>query len=357
MNDVGAIIRELALRLIEQDVPIDRVSAHFGILHPRYVGVSRIWTPEDGLSMSRPEHSDTAQDLQSSPFEYVRTRNDWLEVRIDRDSSAPFRVLNELRRAGFTHYLMAPLRFSDGSIQGASFATRYPLGFSRAETDLLRALAGPLAIVVELKRLRIMSASMLAEYVGSDPAERILSGTVQRGDLVHIPAALMFTDLVGFTAMTQRESAESVVETLNHYFEAVDAAVTAKGGEILKFVGDGVFAIFPEGEAGPAERALDAARQVLATSPSPLRIALHQGVIAYGNVGSGARLDFTAVGPDVNLLNRLEGVARSEGRDLVMSRAIAEALPGECVFLGAHATRGFEEPIDVFVPNPAAPRH
>ncbi len=349
------IIRELGQRLIEHGVPLDRISAHFGILHPRYVGVSRVWTPEDGLRMERPEHSDTASDLISSPLAAVRASNDWVDTRIDRDGSAGFPVFTSLRAAGFTHYLMAPLRFSDDSIQGASFATRRAAGFSRADVKLLHTLAGPLALVVELKRLRIMSASMLAEYVGRDPAERILRGTVRRGDLVEIRAALMFTDLVGSSALAQRAEPAEVVDVLNRYFEDVDRAARRGEGEILKFVGDGVFVVFPD-ESGPAPaRALRAAREILEVASAPVRIALHEGVVSYGNVGSEERLDFTAIGPDVNLLSRLEGVARDQGRPLVMSERFAATLGEEAVLLGHFATRGFAEPLAVYAPSDVEP--
>jgi len=351
LPDVGAIIQRLAERLIQSGVTIDRASAHFGILHPVYVGVTRIWTPEDGLTLARPEHGDTEQDYRSSPLQYVREIADWISVRLDRDRRLEFPVFRGLRRAGLTHYVMVPLRFSDGSIEGASWATRRPSGFSKEELALLRALAGPLALVVELKRLRIMSAKMLAEYVGRDPAERILSGTVQRGDLVHIRAALMFTDLIGFSAMSQRESAEAVVGRLNRYFEAVDRSVRGHGGEILKFVGDGVFAIFPGGGADPVQSAFEAACECLAKSTDLLRVALHQGEIAYGNVGSPERLDFTAIGPDVNLLNRLLDVGRAEGRPLVFSKPVAEAVTHRSVSIGLHPSRGFDQPVEVFVPQ------
>lgn len=348
LPNVGAIIRRLAERLIESGVPVDRASVHFRILHPLYLGVTRIWTPTDGLSLERPAHGDTVEDYRSSPLQYIREINDWLALRLDRDRHLEFPVFRSLRRAGLVHYLMTPLRFSDGTVEGASWATRRPSGFSDEELALLRALAGPLALVVELKRLRIMSAEVLAKYVGRDPAERILSGTVQRGDLVHIRAALMYCDLVGYTAMTQRENAAAVVERLNRYFEAVDDAVQANGGEILKFIGDGVFAIFPGDGAAPVERAFGAARTCLEKSPDPLRIALHRGEIAYGNVGSPERLDFTAIGPDVNLLARLLEIGRAEARPLVFSKEIAGVVVAAFVPLGRFHSRGFEQPVEVF---------
>lgn len=348
LPDVGAIIRRLAERLTETGVAVDRASVHFRILHPLYLGVSRIWTPADGLSLERPAHGDTAHDYRSSPLQYVRETNDSLEVRLDRDRHLEFPVFRGLRRAGLVHYLMTPLRFSDGTIEGASWATRRSSGFTDEELALLRALAGPLALVVELKRLRIMSAEVLAKYVGRDPAERILSGTVERGDLVHIRAALMFCDLVGYTAMTQRENAAAVVDRLNRYFEAVEDAIHAHGGEILKFIGDGVFAIFSGDGAAPVERAFGAARSCLEKSPDPLRIALHQGEIAYGNVGAPERLDFTAIGPDVNLLARLLEIGRAETRPLVFSKEIARVIPAAHVRLGMFHSRGFEQPVEVF---------
>ncbi len=351
LADVGEIVRDLAERLRGEGLPVDRATAHFSILDPRYVGITRVWTPDEGLRLWRVVHSDTARDYRDSPLQYVRHVDDWLDVHLDRDAR-DFPVFESLRHEGYVHYVMAPLRFSDGTIQGASWATRQAGGFGGEDLALLRALVAPLALVIELKRLRIMSAAMLGEYVGRDPAERILNGTVRRGDLVTFRAALLFADLVGFTAMSQRRSAAEVVACLNRYFEAVDAQVEGQGGEILKFIGDGVFAIFPEraGKDPAVERALAAAHGCLETSVDPLRVAVHEGEIAYGNVGSPRRLDFTAIGPDVNLLDRLLNLGRTLGEPLVWSSAVAASGSRPQRSLGRHATRGFDEEIEVFAP-------
>ncbi len=200
---------------------------------------------------------------------------------------------------------------------------------------------------------------------GAAPGERILEGRVRRGDIERIEAVILLADLRGFTSLSNTLPGDLVIELLNGWFDALVPAIEAAGGEVLKFIGDGLLAIFPltEGPAPACNAALAAvevARKALATFNAGLRarggpelrwgIALHRGEVLYGNIGSATRLDFTTIGPAVNLTARLETLARDLGRDLVVSAAVAGHCPDGLAALGRFTLRGFTEPQEVFAP-------
>jgi adenylate cyclase len=217
----------------------------------------------------------------------------------------------------------------------------------------------PLRNAVELKLWRATATTLLDTYIGPDTGRRILSGHVERGDIETLEAALMFCDLRGFTDLSNQVSAQRILELLNTYFDQVVPAITAHSGEILKFIGDGVLAIF-QNPALPAEScraAFDAARAaqqrlhaiVLPDAELRAGTALHYGHVSYGNIGSRDRLDFTVIGPDVNLTSRIEGMCDTLGHSLLMSERFAKLLlrPG-IIGVGRHRLKGFADPVQLF---------
>jgi len=203
----------------------------------------------------------------------------------------------------------------------------------------------PLSRVAEILALRRTAASLLTTYVGRNAGERILAGRIVRGDIETLRAVIWFSDLRGFTEMSARLPPAEIIETINQVFECQVPAIEQRGGEVLKFIGDGMLAIFPVDETStPALRtaaALEAADQAFAalaalnttrTAALQFGLALHLGEIAYGNIGSSNRLDFTVIGSAVNLAARLEGLTGKLGRPLLLSEALA-----------AHATRPLDE--------------
>jgi adenylate cyclase len=215
-------------------------------------------------------------------------------------------------------------------------------------------------------------ADTLAEtYLGRNAARRVLSGTIGRGEAERISAALWFSDLRGFTRLVDTVSPELIMPLLNDYAGAAVAAVHAHDGEVLKFMGDGVLAIFRDD--GNLENACRAALNALKSCTKELRsvrnqranaglpvtdmsVALHVGEVLYGNFGGEDRLDFTVVGPAVNELSRISGMARSVDQPAILSaafRAAAGGLREECVSLGRYALRGVEAPQELFTLDPA----
>jgi adenylate cyclase len=248
------------------------------------------------------------------------------------------------------------------------FATRRAGGFDDSQVALMEGLAMPLSAAIEPIAMRRSTASLLATFLGGGPAARVQAGAIQRGDVVEIDAAVLFTDLRGFTALSTTVEPQQLLGTLGRYFEVVVDAVRAEGGDVLKFVGDGVLAIFPAA-AGPDGRAGACAAAVRAVSRAfmdaatqdlpPFVAALHAGEVTYGNVGSLDRLDFTVVGPTVNVVSRLEGVAKARGERAVCSGAVTEVLPAGSVRpLGNFDLKGIAGQLPVFSLAPVlAARH
>jgi adenylate cyclase len=206
---------------------------------------------------------------------------------------------------------------------------------------------------------------LLGTYVGRSTAGRILEGRVRRGDIERIHAVILLSDLRGFTALSDRLPGDRVLGLLNGYFDALVPAIEGQGGEVLKFIGDGLLAIFPvatepAAASSAALTAVAAAQAALAEFNAARRaqgeaelrygMALHRGEVLYGNIGSSGRLDFTAIGPAVNLTARLETLARDLGRDVVLSAAFAEHCQSGLTALGRFELRGFRNPVEVFAP-------
>ena len=235
--------------------------------------------------------------------------------------------------------------------------------FGPAEAGRLRQAArfgaAPLAALAAREAL----AALLEAYLGRRSAARVLAGALRRGAGETIRAALLCADLRDFTALSEATGPAATIAALDAWFERVAGAVHAFGGEVLKFVGDGVLAIFPVAGApaeacGAALRAvaaaragmahLDAARRARGLPPLPFGAALHLGEVLWGNVGAADRLDFTAIGPAVNLVSRLEGLCRPLGRSVLVSGAVAAETAAPLVALGEHALRGIAAPCAVF---------
>jgi adenylate cyclase len=234
-----------------------------------------------------------------------------------------------------------------------SWATDAPGGFAEADVELFRDLVTAFVPVLETTAGRRIYGELLATYVGRDPGARIMAGAVQRGDVRHLKAAMLIADLRGFSRLTDELPEERIVELLNAFFDLVVPGVLTGGGDILKYVGDAVIAIFPvtgddpTSACGSALTAAQTALAALQAAPQEIQqhisidIALHYGDAAYGNIGSGNRLDFTAVGRDVNILSRLELLCKDVGRPLLMTDTFAVEVAEPVIEIGHFELRGF----------------
>ncbi|ACE91772.1 probable adenylate cyclase protein [Rhizobium etli CIAT 652] len=241
--------------------------------------------------------------------------------------------------------------------------------FGPAEADRLRDVARFAAAPLSALAAREARAALLEAYLGRRSAARVQAGALARGTGETIRAALLCADLRDFTALSEVTEPHAMITTLDAWFDRVAGAVHAFGGEVLKFIGDGVLAIFPvtpaahkaQGDRDACEAALraiaasragmahlDQVRQGQGLTPLPFGAALHFGEILWGNIGAADRLDFTAIGPAVNLVSRLEGLCKPLGRSVLISGAVAANTTAALVPLGEHALRGIADPCAVF---------
>ncbi|HEX3861902.1 MAG TPA: adenylate/guanylate cyclase domain-containing protein [Stellaceae bacterium] len=358
LPDASVLLGEFCERSIAAGLPLDRASLQLRALHARYRGVARIWEPGKSIDERYLDHGveKTAMYLES-PMRAAVESNRRLDWRLDHGRALPFGLLEELREQGFTHYTIAPVTYSVGLVNAVALATRYPGGFTPADLIFFDSVLPAFSAVVELKAMRRFIENMLNTYVGQEPTRLILDGQVRRGDVRTITAALMLVDLRDFTLLSDRMGPRDVIRLLNEYFDCVFPPVYRHHGEIMEIMGDGVLAIFhpPPGasETEACRAALAAAQEALAAVTARNRreqpgapilqagIALHYGTASYGNIGSGDRLDFTVIGPDVNLTSRIERFCRELDRPLIMSEAFAATLGRPVWEIGHFELRGF----------------
>lgn len=371
LNDTLEIVAELSERLRAGYVPVDRVMTGIWVVHPNVRAEASIWSSEGKNELrlyTADERSD--EDYQSSPIQRVHETKQPVRVRIASDphSAEEFPVTRDMKAEGYSDYVALPMPFSDGSVKVASFATRAPGGFSKSHLNVFDSLIRPLALVCELKTLRRTAETLLNTYVGPRAGLKVLDGTTRRGDGEWIKAVVSFADIRGFSRLSNTLPADKIVLFLNKYFGAMTAAVEAHGGEVLKFIGDEVMAIFPYQSAEEARdasrRALRAAHETLqrialinqsktcmVTPDMSVGIALHAGDVFYGNVGSETRLDFTVVGPVVNLAARIAELAKDLERQVLVSDAIADIMGCRSGLYGQYQVKGFDEPVSVYSPD------
>jgi len=266
-----------------------------------------------------------------------------------------FPILEELRRRGMTDYVVLPVPFSDGTNKALSLATTRAGGFSDDEIALFTAMTPAVAVNLEIQALRNMARTLLDSYVGRQSGGRVLAGQIRRGAGETINAVIWLSDLRGFTGLSETLPRDELIGMLDHYFGPMCDAVETNGGEVLKFIGDSVLAIFPvEPDAASAcRRALEAARsakaaieaenQRRAASGSPLihyGLALHVGDVMYGNIGGSTRLDFTVIGPAVNLTSRIESMCKSLDRSPLLSAEFARLSGVKAEFIGEFSLKG-----------------
>jgi adenylate cyclase len=359
------VLAQLCQRMVEAGVPLWRGAVFVTTLHPDVMGRRFLWQAESGVTVSNAFHSLVENDdYRTSPFTTVFATRKPLRRRFaDPDCPTDYEVLQDLRAQGATDYVAFPLVFTDSSIHVATWSTRQPGGFTAGQLADIEAVIPPLARVAEIRALRRTSENLIDTYVGHQTGERILSGKIRRGYVEAIRAAIWLSDMRGFTSVSEQLPPQALIDRLNLYFGCQVPAVLGHGGEVLKFMGDGLLAIFPivaENEVDEVcPRTLSCAqefKQSVAELPpsgeheAPIRfgLALHVGEVMYGNIGGGNRLDFTCIGPAVNLAARLEKVAAKLGRAVVASADFAGHVPDAFTRLGEHAVAGFAAPQTVY---------
>ncbi len=336
---------ELCWRLLGDDVPLWRATYHVGVLHPQIRGIGLRWlrdrkVVEDYRILHGSEETD---EYRLSPIRATIERGTPFRRRLDRPVPE-YPLLDRIRKAGGTDYFALALNRTFRRFPTVTWATDRPDGFSDADIAKLEDINPALAAIAETRAERRIGTSLLDTYLGPQAGRRILAGQILRAQGERMRAVIMMTDMRDFTGLSDRLPGDAVIELLDDYFDAIVSPIQENKGEILKFMGDGVLAIFltedDEDFAPSSLRALAAATQGLErlaainqarreTERTEVRtgIGLHLGDVIYGNVGSAHRLDFTVIGPAVNLASRIEGLTKRLLRPLLTTAAFAKICP------------------------------
>ncbi|TAJ26465.1 MAG: adenylate/guanylate cyclase domain-containing protein [Reyranella sp.] len=366
ITDTTELIKATGEQIVAAGIPLYRLAYFQRTLHPEFSGKGYFWRRGRGIEVGAVPHGyELGAEYRDNPLPKVYAQRKIFRYRLEGTTpEAP--VLRQLQTEGATDYVALPLFFSGGHVDALSLVSDRPGGFTAADLDRLYHLHFAFTRMVEIHSLRDTAANLLDAYVGRAAGQRILAGEVKRGEGQSLDAVIWYCDLRGFTRASDDLPRDSVICLLNDYFGAMGAAVTTAGGEILKFMGDGMLAMLPVGDgsdraktaAAAVDAALEARRAVTAlnagrseTGQQPLRfgLALHIGEVMFGNIGASQRLDFTVIGPAVNYAARLEKACAATGRSIVLSQPVAELLPaGSTVALGLHDFKDIDQPQPVY---------
>ncbi len=335
--------------------------------HPEVYVRNVEWKAPGQLNVRPRKHEIVASpEYMGSPAAQIFEGASSIRKRLTGGAALDLPLYVELAAAGATDYYATSLAFAESGRSFFSFATDTENGFDDDALQLFDELAPFLGLRLEIDASRFTLQSLLSVYLGENAAARVVSGSFRRGGGEIIRCAIFFSDMRGFTNLADHSSPLDVVRTLDDYFECVAGPVGNHGGEVLKFIGDAVLAIFPcvpgadgkPDDAAACKRALATAREAVknlalgneerGSEPLALGIALHLGDVMYGNIGARDRLDFTVIGAAVNEASRVEGICKVVGANILMTRAFQEAHPDGAVSVGRHALKGVSEEHELF---------
>jgi adenylate cyclase len=364
---IDNIFVQMCERLQRAGIPVKRATLHVLIQHPQWLGAKIMWA--DGLreaEITRADHEVRERsEYIGSPVSEIHDGATELRENLERDAALGRRhaVYDEMRAMGLTDYVAWPLYHTLGKRHVVTFATDRPGGFDDAHVAGLMRLLPVLALVSEIRVKNRLARTLLETYVGAHAGELILAGATRRGTGTTVRAAIMICDLRDFTRISDNWPRDDVIDLLNGYFDAMSEPIARHGGEILKFIGDGLLAIFPLSQPNACAnllRAVTEARQAMMAlnetnvqagwAPLNYGIGVHVGDVMYGNIGSSSRLDFTVIGPAVNMASRLETLTKQVGKPVLLSHAFADLVKDEFELerVGEYPVRGFNDPIELF---------
>ncbi|MBZ6077094.1 adenylate/guanylate cyclase domain-containing protein [Microvirga puerhi] len=359
-SSIGTLLTGFAERLSEEGIPLARAYIALPTVNPTIRVFNHTWIHQSGTVVEGISHERNQEAFEISPFGFMLreglSERHW---RFDRSNATEFAIFDEIRSLGGTDYLGHLVRFENAGapdLRGiaVSFSSLREGGLTPEELARIAGLMPLLSLAAYRIGLFDLTVGMLDTYVGLSAGRRVLSGEIRRGSGATVTAALLFADLRGFTALADQAGAP-LIARLDEHLEAMAAPVVAEGGEILKFLGDGLLATFAIDEGRSHDAACAAALQAAVAAlelnaavnvaypdamPLSLDIALHSGDVFYGNIGAGSRLDFTVIGPAVNEVSRMEALCGALDCALIMSATVAAASPLPVRSLGPHRLRG-----------------
>ncbi len=365
------ILLHLCERLMDCGIPLFRSAVFVTTLHPNIMGRAFYWRKDNPIVEvgEAPYSLLDSDEYKRSPILHVLEKN----TEIRRHLSDPvcpddFLVLKDFRDEGITDYVIMPLEFTNGEIHAASWSTCQPGGFTEAQLGGLRNIQSALSRLAEIMALKRVSINLLDAYLGHQSGAKVLSGKIQRGDGEDILSVIWFCDLRQSTELADTLPSADYLALLNQYFECMAGAILDGGGEVLKYIGDAVLAIFPidpktenykeacylavnsAREAMSRMQTLNDERQASGLAPLGYGIGLHLGQVMYGNIGTEARIEFGVIGAAVNEASRIEGMTKLLKRNILISGEVATHLEPKWHSLGKHSLRGVGGEIELFIP-------
>ena len=368
---------------LDAGLPIARATIIIDTLHPVHEGRAFLWRRDareaqiELVEYGPTSEGEAAENWRRSVlFHLLQTGGSLFRVRFHAGETADFPTVAKMRDEGMSDFAAMITRFAKSGVIGemdclySYWATDHPHGFDDAHVEAIAALVPMLALAVKCVSLARIAATLVETYLGRDAGQRVLNGLIRRGVADRISAVLWFSDLRGFTRISELAAPEQIIPLLNDYAEAAISAIYDNGGDVLKLIGDGTLAIFAAPLAEGACRSAIAAHNVLQERVAQLNhrrardslptthvyVGLHIGEVFYGNIGSDERLDFTVVGPAVNEVARIAAMCRSAERNVLLSQAFADAMArlerGRLVSVGRYALRGVERPQELFTLDP-----
>jgi adenylate cyclase len=376
-GDVHDILGGCCDRLLAAGIPLWRAFVSFRILHPKFASVSIIWRRDERSgTVERIEtlHGEafSSDDWHQSPMNHMlSTQIPFLRRRLTGEEALlDFPVCRDLRDQGASDYVAWMIAFArddepgphmDGVI--GSWSTDRPSGFSDGELRSLLRVQRRLAVSLKVQIKQQIAQTVLATYLGMDAGRRVLEGQIRRGDGDMLHAVIWYSDMRHSTRLADSLAAEEFLKTVNTYFECTAGAVLANGGEVLRFIGDAVLAIFPI-RGGDAKSACELAMAAVRDADARLEavnaeradrklealdygLGLHVGDVMFGNIGVPERLEFSVVGPAANEVARIESLTKVLGRRALASAEFARSVPSAWESVGEHALEGVGEPLEV----------
>ncbi|MEM6657842.1 MAG: adenylate/guanylate cyclase domain-containing protein [Pseudomonadota bacterium] len=364
LADETEIVTRYCEGLQQLGVPLSRVRVGQNYSNPLISAWGILWSPEGSGKYTVPIEIRVSSAWHGSPFQYVVNSRECLRKRLtELNLEIEHEVFSELLADGATDFLAMPLEYGDGSVQGSSFCTGHINGFSDRDIEYLKDTRHALSAALEPTAMRESQASLLRTYLGDGAAQEIGNGLIKRGEHKSVSAAILFADLRGFTAKSEIWPEPKLLEIMGDYFEMVVGPIRENGGDVLKFMGDGVLAIF-EATQGPGptcEAAIAAATQSLQRLEAYNKTARHNhqeeiafvigidfGTVTFGNIGSPDRLDFTVVGSAVNVASRVQGLCKNLNETLLVTTDVQKYIQTATQSLGSHALKGLGEEVEVF---------
>jgi adenylate cyclase len=363
------LLAGLCARLLAEGVPLDRATLHLRTLHPQFMGATVIWRTGMAAAEVRFVGREVLGEARvlNSPVRALYEGAEGIRERLDLprpDGAREYGIYADLRAEGIVDYVALPMVFTDGRRHACSWSTRRAGGFATAHLMRINDLLPVLGMAVEIRLNRRIARNLLDTYVGKFAGARILAGDITRGSGTTVRAAIWTCDMRGFTMLSERWPRDDLIACLNEYFDTMAGPVERHGGEILKFIGDAMLAVFPLESAEACSRALQAAleareamrelnckHRAAGHEETGYGIALHVGDVMYGNIGTASRLDFTVIGPAVNVAARLEALTKELRRHVLISGSFVGMCGGaaaQTVSLGRFRLEGVGQELEVF---------